>query len=180
MHKALRALTSAYSLFECVVVLALLALIFSFSAYFINNRGSAALVHQDLDRLHAVLVFMQRKALLEGKACCVSFDLKKNRYTADTVHTLSRGVIFGAPDQVHGPPSRPTALITNSVTWPQGIITFYPASLDGQIIVPGAISAGAIYLTDTKKSCLYALTCDASAFTHIRRYRYDNSWVLIQ
>ncbi len=220
MYKALK---GAYSLFELVVVLALVTFIMSLSTYFIGI-ADCAVVQNDLDRLYSVLNFMQRKALLEGKPSTVVFDLKKNTYTADKVYTLSSGVIFGLLDNVLGPPSCPVTVIKEPITWPGKRITFYPdgsigtsikncsngngamgdksihdgtvhdgairersaddglayGSTKRRIHGGGFISAGALYLTDRKKSILYALTCDASHVTHIRRYRYEGRWVLLK
>ncbi len=207
MYKALK---GAYSLFELVVVLALVTFIMSLSTYFIGI-ADYAVVHRDLDRLYAVLVFMQRKAILEGKPSTVVFDLKKNTYTADQLYSLSSGVIFGVPDNILGPPSYPVNVIKEPITWPGKRITFYPdgyigdnsihdcdgslhdyssgdGAVDGRTLPNrsflgasgGTIAAGALYVTDRKKSVLYALTCDASHVTHIRRYRYEGRWVLLK
>ncbi len=126
-----------------------------------------AAVRRELDRLYAAMLFMQRKALIEGKAAVLAFSLKDHCYTADVKHILPAGVRFGSSAGVYGPPSRPDKLIKDPIVWPKGMVTFYP---DGTIV------AGALYLTDVRGSCIFALTCDASETTHIRRYRYDGNW----
>ena len=118
---------------------------------------------------------MQRKALLEGKACSITFHLEKNQYVADRMYTLSSGVHFGVPAELLGPPSNPVSTISRPITWPENKITFYP---EGSI-KDAAISAGAVYLTNKQKSIAYALTCDASCVSHLRRYRYQEKWVLL-
>lgn len=171
-------LKRGHTLFELLIVFALITLIFSFSAHFVEMTDHSCVV-RDLDRLHAAIIYMQRKAMLEHKGCSITFDIPKRRYTADQAYTLSPGVEFGTPDNVLGPPSRPTTKIKEAVTWPRGTIAFYGASA-----VP-TISSGALYLTNSKKTCCYALTCDASEVTHIRRYRYTytgsrGNWVLLK
>ena len=134
-----------YSLFECIIILALLSFIISLSSYFIGTTDTA-IIRADLDRLYAVILFMQRKALLEGKACSIVFDLEKNQYVADRMYTLSSGVHFGVPAELLGPPSNPVTTISRPITWPENKITFYP---DGSI-KDAAISAGAVYLLTSR------------------------------
>jgi hypothetical protein len=124
-----------------------------------------AAVRRDVDRLYAAMLFMQRKALIEGTPCMLFFDKKKGGYTADVFYRLTSGVRFGAAHGVCGPPSKADKPISDPIVWPSGVVTFYS---------DGTIAAGAVYLTDARGSCTYAITCDASETTHIRRYRYDN------
>lgn len=126
-----------------------------------------AAVRRDVDRLYAAMLFMQRKAIIEGVSCSVLFDLKQQCYTADAPHRLGNGVKFGVSAGIKGPPSRATYVIKDFCSWPDGRCVFYP---------DGTISAGAIYVTDSRNACSYALTCDASETSHIRRYYYNGNW----
>ena len=45
-----------YSLFECIIILALLSFIISLSSYFIGTTDTA-IIRADLDRLYAVNTF---------------------------------------------------------------------------------------------------------------------------
>jgi prepilin-type N-terminal cleavage/methylation domain-containing protein len=155
------------TLLELCIVLALIALIVTLSSSFLVPSGS---VRQEVERLYAAILYMQRKALLERKQLSLIFDTSRNSYHADTEHILGPGVVFGIQKNVLGPPSLPTRLLKEPITWPSNMITFYP---------DGTISAGAVYITDTKRSCLYALTCDASEITHVRRYRHQEKWELV-
>lgn len=168
MPKATRALIQGFSFFELMIVIALLAFICSLSIS-LGKRFQASAVCTELDRLAAVFIFMQRKALLESAACIIVFESASNSYQADHYNTLSPGVYFGILPGVLGPPANPTVKLTDAITFPYHTATFYP---------DGTIAAGAIYLTD-KKSVLYALTTDASAVTHIRCYCYRKGWWLL-
>ncbi len=163
-----------FSLLELSIVIALLAFIATLSYSFIQKAAHSGALLQEVERLYAVLLFMKRKACLEGKPCCVTFDLVRNQYTADRTYTLSNGVVFGFIDGMLGPPASPTTPLKEAITWPQKRIVFYP---EGLADTP-CMSAGAVYLTTPCKSCVYALTSDASAVSRIRRYRYRSSWIL--
>lgn len=164
MHK------SGTSLFELILCIALFALILSLSAHFMRGTDHL-LVERELDRLYAAILFLQRKAIIEHKPCHLTFDMRHRQYYTDTSSTLSLGIMFGVPHGVLGPPSRPIHLIEEPITWPQRTLTCYP---------DGTISAGTLYITNAKQTYLYALTCDASQVSHIRRYRYDGRWILLK
>ena len=116
------------------------------------------------------MLYMQRKAMIEGATCAVLFNLKEQSYIADVTHRLGAGVRFGASAGAKGPPSRPEHTIGDACTWPGGMCIFYP---------DGTISAGAIYLIDRRGIYAYALTCDVSETSHIRRYFYDGKWRIL-
>lgn len=139
------------TLFELLTALALIAFIFSLSAYVFHVTDKYSVQHE-LNRLYAVMLFMQRKAQVEQKDQCLVFTTYG--YDADQPYSLNKKVVL------------------SSVTFPQRRIIFF---------TDGAISAGAVYFADEAKEHRYALTCDASEYRHIRRYRYDKEkahWLL--
>ncbi len=158
-----------FTLLELMIVLALLMGIAGLSSYFLVFTDTMA-VRREVDRLYAVLLYMQRKALLERRQLVLVFDPKRSSYTADHEHVLDHAVLFSYKEGVRGPPSHPIDTVKVAITWPSNRVTFFP---------DGTIAAGACYLTDRHRSCQYALTCDASEVTHIRRYRYDGKWILV-
>ena len=125
----------------------------------------------ELNKLHAALVYVRRKALLERKVQKIYFDEKARGYRVDKVYRLSSKVLFGVPKGIKGPPGDPRKPLEKAITWRESILEVYP---------DGTVSSGAVYLTDESRSCLYALTSDASAITGVRRYCYKSSWELIQ
>ncbi len=114
------------------------------------------------------MLFMQRKAMIEGEPCVLYFDIACRRYSAESAQQLSSTVRFGAGDKVKGPPWRPERTIREPTTWKNGVV-FYP---------DGTIAAGAVYLTNARGEYTYALTSDASEASHIRRYFYDGLYAL--
>lgn len=168
-HLKRECLPKGFILGQFIGSLALIGSICFLSGSFFLVYERAA-VRREVDRLYAAMLYMQRKAIIEGVSCSVLFDGKGQGYTADAPHRLGTGVKFGASAGVKGPPSRALCVIKECCTWPNGVCAFYP---------DGTISAGAIYLTDRRNACTYALTCDASETSHIRRYLYDGSWKLL-
>lgn len=129
--------------------------------------GNHTLVRLELNRLYAALVYVRRKAILEGHTQRVSFTQRS--FTLDDELPLAYPVLFGVPQKIKGPPGNPTAVLKKAITFKNAVLEAYH---------DGTLSAGALYITDDVGSCLYALTTDASAVTGIRRYRYRASSAL--
>ncbi len=158
MHKR------GFTLFEVLLVLGLLSCIVYLSCSVLLLSQHSALTYE-IDRLSSVILALQRKALLDNQTQKLTFEPTHNRYKADVLHTLSPGISYGILPSVKGPPSKPLRELQQAITWPANTLYCYP---------DGTISSGAVYLTDGKT--LAALTCDASAVSHIRRYSYKESW----
>ena len=86
-------------------------------------------------------------------------------------------VIFGVQQGLCGPPSSAHHPISDPITWRHKKIVFYPP--DHPLSSAGGIASGTVYLTDRARSCSYALTCDASYGSILRRYQYKDGWKLI-
>jgi prepilin-type N-terminal cleavage/methylation domain-containing protein len=157
-------LKRGFTLFEVLLVLGLMSCIIYLSCSVILLSSSSALTHE-VDRLSSALLSLQRKALLDRQTYKLMFVQSKNSYTTDVPHALIPGISYGILPGVKGPPSRPTCALKQAITWPDNTIYCYP---------DGTISAGAVYLTDGK--ALAALTCDASAICHVRRYVFKGRW----
>lgn len=159
-------MSKGFTLFEFIIVLALILCIVYLSASIISFSTQTA-IRLEVDRLYAALQYMQRKAVLERTSQTLIFNTARNSYVVDHEHVLQGGSTFGVKKGVCGPPSCPSKPLKKQITWPLDTITFFQ---------DGTIAAGAVYLTDQHGSCLYALTCDASCMTHIRRYCFDGGW----
>ena len=106
-----------------------------------------------------------------GKQETLYCDRNSNSYRyKNSMHILPASVCFGTAPGVKGPPSSPDFVISNPVTFKDSAIIFYP---------DGVIQAGAIYLTDNRKRCTYALSCAVSKVSYLRKYQYTNRWDLI-
>ncbi len=157
-------------LIEFAVVIALLICI-AFLSMGMIALTNHAYVRAELEKFSACVHYLQRKAQLEKKQIILHIDTQKNRYYGSGImHSLSRGVMFGIQLQVKGPPATEQALLAQAVTFKEQKIFFYP---------DGTLSAGSIYFTDTKKSCLFALTCAVAQVSYIRTYRFDKKWLLL-
>ncbi len=150
------------TLLELCTVIMLLGFIVSLSIGFYS--GSTTLVRLELNRLYAALVYVRRKAILEGRIQRVSFTQRS--FTLNEELPLAHPVLFEIPPRIKGPPGNPTNLLKKAITFKNQFLEAYP---------DGTLSSGALYLTDDIGSCLFALTTDASAVTGIRRYRYRAS-----
>lgn len=161
---------SGYFLIEYAIALALLVLLVTLSFQFadVYNR---CFVRAEVEKLHSLCLYLQRKARIENSAQYLAFDTSNNSYQSDSIkHKLTNGVIFGFIEDVKGPPSAPLYSISNSVTFKESKIVFHP---------DGTIGAGTIYLTDRRKSCLYALTSGIAQVSHLRVYKFDKKWTLV-
>ena len=119
----------------------------------------------ELNRLQTVITYLRRKAIITQQSATITFH--QDGYTADRTWHLSSGVEFGSIPGVKGPPSDPKKPLSSAITFCNNRLELFP---------DGSVSAGAIYMTDASRSCLYALTSDASAFSGIRCYRYREKW----
>ena len=170
-----RLLSLGTTLFELCLVLSLIGLVlFTLSLSLQVSRRHRVWV--ELDRLYTVIRYLQRMALIEGKIYKLKFDIEGGSYSADRVWKLGSSVYFGVPHRFHGqrikgPPGKPKKEISHGCSWSKDTLEIYPT---------GSLSAGALYLTDTAGSCVYALTIDASEVTALRRYYYDRTWKLVE
>lgn len=153
----------------CLVVLlfAIVTALTSAQLSFIHRM----IVRAELEQLYATCCVMQRRALLEGLPQKLQFDLVSNSYRYQkTVHKLPTSVRFGAAPGVKGPPSGPENVITSPVTFKDNQIIFYP---------DGVIQSGAVYMTDMRRRCTYALSCAVSKVSYLRKYQYTTQWRLL-
>lgn len=169
-------LSSGFTLTEVVCTLLLVQFIIALSVPFVF-WSKRLFVYHEMQRLYAVLQYTQRKALIERAPCTLVFHPEKRSYTSDHEHVLHPEVVFGVQQGLCGPPSSARQPIIDPITWPHKKIVFYPP--DHSLSTAGSMSSGTVYLTDRERSCSYALTCDASYGSILRRYQYKDGWKLI-
>lgn len=129
-------------------------------------------VRAELENIYGTCCMLQRLALMQGAPQMLIFDQDARSYRyADCVCHLPKSVCFGTAYGVKGPPSSPDYVLANPITFKDSTIIFYP---------DGIIQSGAVYLTDTKKSCTYALSCAVSKVSYLRKYQYTSSWHLVK
>jgi len=76
-------------------------------------------------------------------------------------------VRFGVLPNVKGPPSAPARLLAKPATFDNNCITAAPH---------GILQPGTVYMIDSSKTCLYALSSSITQHTYIRKYRFDGRW----
>jgi hypothetical protein len=156
-------------LFECIIAIALIACIATISFQFVRVHSTAMLA-AEIEKLYAVMTFLQRKAHAEKCDQILYCDTKTNTYRFDNTNiALGPSIIFGTDNGICGPPYKPEKIITDPITFKNHMIFFY---------ADGTISSGTIYITDTQKSGVYALSSAVSQVSYMRKYKYQNGWHL--
>lgn len=98
----------------------------------------------------------------------VVLEIDQNSYRYGTERTLlPKGVTFGWLPAVQGPPATPRTPVTTASTFAHHVITCSPE---------GVVSSGTVYLTDSKKTVLYALSSGVGSVSFLRKYRYAKRW----
>ncbi len=162
----------AFSLLELMIVVSLVGILMMLTVANVSFLGRAY-VPTELEKIGALCRYMQQKALMTNVAQIITLDAtgSVHGYMFGVVRELlPRSIIFGAPAGIKGPPATPTRVIESPITFKNSQIIFYP---------DGVISAGTLYLTNTEKTELYALTNGVGAVSFLRSYRYDKEWQLL-
>lgn len=164
-------LSPAFTLIEISIVLALLMLIMTISLpgiWFLKQQTVAC----ELEKLNMAFAYLQQAAITSNKNLNLKFDLSTNSYSYENYHEkLSKKIIFGTISGVKGSPSTITQTISNPITFTNNQVTFY---------ANGKIQPGSVYLVDSAKQFMFALTIPVSQVSFIRKYKYqDNKWILI-
>ena len=157
---------AGFSLLELSIVIALLGLLIMLGIMVFPSYDRL-FVHTELDRLYMAFLACSHKAIATGVAQTISFDPTTNTLTLDgTEQKLTSRVCFGSLAQSWGPPASPAAPIEDPVTFKHHQAICYP---------DGTIQAGRIYLTDSNKQHMFALTSAVGQVPYVRRYRYNAS-----
>jgi prepilin-type N-terminal cleavage/methylation domain-containing protein len=157
------------TLIELLVVITLISMCCYMAVSHFSHMNIYA--RNELDLLHQVCTYMQRRALVTGQQQTIHLNLHNNSYTFNgRTHQLARGAVFGIMP-VKGPPSSPHSVLQTPCTFKHNVITFYP---------DGIIDAGSVYLTNDNHSALYALTNAVSSYSYLRTYCYADTWRMLE
>jgi type II secretory pathway pseudopilin PulG len=162
-----KALFRGFLLVELMVTVALLCLtvILLQGAFSASSRG---FVRSSLDQLYATCLMAQKRAMMTGLKQEIVFEIDRGSYRSGAERTtLPKGVEFGCLAAVQGPPATPQALVTKASTFAHHTITCTPE---------GSLSSGTVYLIDSKKTVLYALSSGVVSVSFLRKYRYAKGW----
>ena len=161
---------SGFSLFECVLVVALIAILIALTSVhtgFIRQ----ILVRAEIEKLHTICGYLKCVAMVSNTPQTLTFDPEKSSYTYENTHeTLPQQLRFGAATGILGPPSAPQKPITHGITFPRNQIIFYPT---------GIVHAGTVYLSDKEGTYTGALSCAVSHASYVRKYAYTGRWKLL-
>lgn len=156
-----------FLLYELLLVFGLVSIIagFAFSRMRFLTRGYA---RSEIQALHQMCLYAQRRAISSGRPCAVILDVAKHSYACnERVCVLPKDVRFGVLPQVKGPPSAPQHILTHACSFKDNTITCSP---------DGIINVGTVYMTDGSSECLYALTSGVAPYSFLRTYRYAGTW----
>lgn len=159
-----------FTLIELMIVIVIISAI---AGLFVSNLSSynSLLVRMELEKLQGVCLYLQKCAQSCQQKQMLEFDICNNSYSfKGQREQLPSQVHFNIKQGVKGPPSCPKYVLDKPITFEQERIIFYP---------DGIVQSGAIYLTDEKNECLYALSNGVGHVSFLRKYRYDNGWNLI-
>lgn len=174
----------AFALFELVVVLGLLAFLACLTIPTFKIFDELA-VSMELDNLCALILSLQQRACMDGRAYILKFDPQGQKYVVREDlpdpkqrddggggwHALPREVQFGILPGLKGPPAQPDRQLEWPSTFKGDSITFHPAT--------GVIESGSLYLIDRARCFQYALTVPVGKFSYVRRYVYKEKWTLL-
>jgi Tfp pilus assembly protein FimT len=162
---------AGFSLFELLIVIALittLSLLVTSTYTWLNQLS----VRAEVDSLYNTCRYLQRYAQLTGKQQELIFNQADGTFSYHThTHTLPKHVSFAIIDGTKGPPSSPTTVIKDAITFLNSRIIFYP---------DGIIQSGTVYLVDSTKQYLFAVTSPVASVSYIRKYHYvHGKWQLM-
>lgn len=174
----IRLIDAGFTLIELITSLALLLIVSAITLPQMNFVNSVIMSHET-KKLASTFSFLQQRAMTTNTKSEITFDLSNDSYTYQTTNNktytnkLPRHIQFGFVPNTMGPPASPKKPIKHAVTFPKRTpspcVTFSP---------DGNISAGTIYLTDSKKRYMKALSCSVEEASFLRMYSYRNGkWI---
>jgi len=161
-----------FSLIELTIILALVSLIACLTLPLLTFFNRFALLAQ-AEKIVSMVTYVQHKAIIEHETHTLTLDTAHARYMDDKfTEILNPPIQFGIKPNTYGPPSKPTTLLTRPSTFANDQILFYPN---------GTISSGTVYLTDTSKAFMYAISIGVAQMPYVRLYRHaGNTWMPIR
>lgn len=162
--------TNGFLLVEISIVLSLLIIVIMLAMPHMSFLKKQ-IVYSEIEKIATVCLFLRQQALVTHQEQQLLFDQKSGNYSSNNcIYSLAPGIRFGVLSRLYGPPSNPTSLIEQPITFHNKKILFHP---------DGTISSGTIYLVDTSQNCCYALTIPSAQIPFIRKYEYQQQWVQI-
>lgn len=159
---------NGFMLLEMSIAFALLLIIVALSIPHIGFLQKHV-VRSEIEKIRTFFHYVQHKAIASNTDQTVY--LHENGYVYGGTHTAFAACIqLGALPGVYGPPAHPTHAITKPHTFKGNSIIFYR---------DGTIQPGSLYIQETARACMYALTIPVGEISYIRTYRYEKKWELV-
>jgi Tfp pilus assembly major pilin PilA len=157
-----------FLLAECMIVVGLTAFLTALSFSFMH-LFERLVVKAEIHLLVNTIEAQRAIAVIDEKDSTITFDRTQKTYVYDSLsHTCTHSVEFVYPEGSYGPPSAPTTLIQQPLSF-----------VDNKIIcfATGAISSGVLYIGSVTQNCFYALSSSIGEWGVLRLYCYDkNKW----
>lgn len=157
-----------YMLIEIMLVICLMTLVGGLVI------GNMPYVHRMCARsalytLYTACSYMQMRARATHQSQMLVFDLLHHTYSYHgNIEQLPSGVVFGVLEGAQGPPSSPTHVIAQPITYENQCITFTPH---------GIIQPGTVYIKTTDNMYMYALSAAVCQASFLRMYEYyQGAW----
>ena len=191
MAKTKHCFTLLETTISIAVVLLIAILAFSkltfLDAFFLKN---------EIENMQCLFNHLRQKSISRNVPSSVVFDAKNHKYFCDFMgesieYKIHHRIKFGFIPGAKGPPGNPKNSIEFPISFDEEAssaqfssgsqensakiqlkkVTFFPN---------GRVTAGTIYLTNKKETCMRAISCSVSSFW-LRKYRYvDGKWILDQ
>lgn len=138
-------------------------------------------LYREQDQLAAVITYVRHKAIAANTQQKILLYPEQKSYSygypgvRHKTITLGCGVSFGWLPGTSGPPAQPERPIVKPITFPM-VNNHY------EIIChpDGTVTAGTLYLLDSKKKTMVALTINIGTFAMVRKYKhYNYRWVVV-
>ncbi len=153
-----------FSLLEITVVLTLIALLVTFTLYNFDFFTRNAL-HAEAEKIAALIRTSRMSALATHRLISLTINIQHNTLcTLQYQEHIRKGIHIGVIPNSFGPPSRPEQPLTSACTFAHNTIIFYP---------DGTVTPGTLYITDTHKRYMYAITCPIAHTFYLRIYSYE-------
>ncbi len=172
----------AFSLFELIVIISVLSILFFVSLPKFNFLDNFIL-QNEVDKLFSTFYYLQQKAITSGEEQKLYFNIDLNSYEypgkfgKKQNYILPDKIQFGVFDNVYGPPSKPENKIMLPITFKKIDKNLFEVIF----FTDGRIACGNAYMITKDKKNLMSLGCSVSPFATIIKYKYQNKkWISLK
>jgi len=163
------------TIIELIVVLAMVVILSAGCLVVVERIQQSLNSNSAVNELYSWCLYAHTRAQISGMPQKIIFYPQAQSYMVDDIMIrLPKGVVFGGNKTISAlvPPSKPSAVLSQVITFVDKIINFYP---------DGTMQAGAVYFGHQKESRLYAISSGVREPFFIRLYCYEHArWRLVE